>query len=286
MRDFSKHYRFILIAILFLGVAVVWSIVISQTNNSILTVSMLDIGQGDSILIESPEKIQVLVDGGPNRKVLSALGKEIPFYDRSLDLLVVSNSDKDHLAGFIDILQSYKIGAVLISSAESETSVFKTFIDLVEEKNIPIIYAYRGQKINIGGGAYIEVLFPDRNVSGLETNTGSIIMKLVYGESSMIFTGDAPSSVEDYVASLDGANLKSDILKVAHHGSKTSISESFLGLVGAQFAAVSVGAKNTYGHPNSETLDALKQFDYKILRTDEIGTITFVSDGKEFVREE
>ena len=164
----------------------------------------------------------------------------------------------------------------------NESEVYETLLSVIEENGVLIIKGRRGEKINLGGGAYIDVLFPDRDVSGLDTNTGSLVAKLIYGESSMLLTGDSPENIEQYLIRLDGQRLKSDVLKVGHHGSKTSTSIPFLGYVSPQYAAISVGADNSYGHPNKETIDALNQFEVETYRTDKEGTIRFVSDGSRF----
>lgn len=274
-----------MIGALFIGSVLVWYVVLNESVTKNLEVAVLDIGQGDAIFIKSPDGEEALVDGGPSRVVLSALGKVLPFYDRSIDLLMVSNPDKDHIAGLIDILNTYRVGALLIPGTKPDTEIYKSLIAVAESKGVKILLGRRGEKILMGGGAYLDVLFPDRDASVLDTNTGSLVARLVYGKSSMLLTGDAPAAIEDYLAATDGTKLHSDILKVAHHGSKSSISLPFYGVVNPQVAAISVGAGNTYGHPNKETLDALNQFGIKTLRTDQSGTLRFVSDGEKFVEE-
>lgn len=285
MRHLRENLRWYVLGILFIGTALIWYVVLGGSVTNKLEVAVLDIGQGDAIFIKAPGGNEVLVDGGPGRIVLSALAKEMPFYDRSIDLLVITNPDKDHIAGFVDVMKNMKVGAMLLPGTLTDTEIYKTVLSTAKQYGVRIILGRRGEKIRLGGGAYIEVLFPDRDVSGLATNTGSLIAKLVFGKTAMLLTGDSPAEVEDYLVKLDGKNLQSDILKVAHHGSKYSVSQMFYGVVNPQLAAISVGAGNTYGHPNKETLDALEQFKIKILRTDQVGTIRFVSDGEKFVEE-
>lgn len=135
----------------------------------------------------------------------------------------------------------------------------------------------------LGDGAYLEVLFPDRDVSGVSTNDGSIVGRLVYGKTSIMFTGDAPQNVEKYLTLLDSKNLKSDVLKVGHHGSRTSSSEEFVGFISPTYAVISDGKGNSYGHPHKETLATLEKFGVDILRTDQVGTIVMESDGEKVV---
>ena len=129
------------------------------------------------------------------------------------------------------------------------------------------------------GGAFLDILFPDRDVPGLETNTASIVAKLTYGATSFLFTGDSPKSIEGYLAALEGPGLDSDVLKVGHHGSKTSTSDELLGLVSPSYAVISAGAGNRYGHPHAAVLDALSRFGVERLGTYERGTIIFKSNG-------
>ena len=285
MESLRKNFRWFALGAIFIGSSIIWYAVFEESVTNRLEVDMLDIGQGDAIFIKAPGGEETLVDGGPNRSVLSALSKVMPFYDRSIDLLMVSNPDSDHIAGLVDVLNSYHVGAILIPGTKPDTEIYKSLLAAANRTGAKIIEARRGEKVSLGGGAFMEILFPDRDPSGLDTNTGSLIARLVYGKTSMLFTGDAPTSVEDYLISIDGKKLESDILKVAHHGSKNSVSLPFYGVVNPQIAAISVGAGNTYGHPNKETLDALNQFQIKTLRTDQLGTIKFISDGEKFVEE-
>jgi competence protein ComEC len=132
-------------------------------------------------------------------------------------------------------------------------------------------------------GVYINILFPDRDASGMKTNDGSIVARLVYGNTSVMLTGDSPQPIENYLTSVDGKNLKSDVLKVGHHGSRTSTGVQFLGFVEPTYAVISDGKGNSYGHPHKETLDTLNKFNVKVFRTDELGTIVMKSDGEKVV---
>ncbi|MES2087735.1 MAG: ComEC/Rec2 family competence protein [Patescibacteria group bacterium] len=248
---------------------------------------MLDIGQGDAIFIEAPNGNQMLIDGGPPKTVLSALRKVMPFYDRSIDMLMVTNPDADHMAGFIDVLKSFKVGEVIEPGTNSPSATYAELERTIKEKKVPQVVARRGEIIwldkKAGVGFY--VLFPDRDILGLATNDGSIVGRLVYGNTSVMFTGDSPSNIEHYLVALDGEKLKSDVLKVGHHGSRTSTSEEFVGVVDPTMAIISDGKDNKYGHPHQETLDTLEKFGVKVFRTDQVGTIILKSDGETIRRE-
>jgi competence protein ComEC len=282
VENLRKNFRFYVVGIFFLATVFIWYAVIREDRRGELKIAVLDIGQGDAIYIEAPNGNQVLVDGGPGKILLSALGKVMPFYDRSIDAIVVTHPDQDHIAGFIDLLKSYKVGAVFEPGTKSKTNVYQTFESTVEAKNVKTFLARRGMKIILDKEVSLEILFPDRDVSGLATNEGSIIARLVYGKSSVMLTGDAPEGVESYLVYLDGKGLKSDVLKVGHHGSKISSSAPFLGFVSPKYAAISVGADNKYGHPTAETLDRLSQFGVETGRTDKNGTLVYVSKGESF----
>jgi len=259
---------------------VVWYAV-AQQRSHVLTVSFLDVGQGDAIFIESPSGKQVLVDGGPGRAVLRELGTVMPFYDRTIDVIIATHPDADHVTGLSDVLESYQVGLIFESGAQSDTGMYKEFHELSEsEDGAKHITARRGQVIDFGDGAFVRILFPDRDVSSVESNSASIITQIVYGDTEVLLTGDAPKNIEQYVAQLEGAQLESDILKPGHHGSKTASSETFVGWVDPVYAVFSRGCDNRYGHPHEEVVDLLNRFEIETLDTCESGTISFVSDGK------
>jgi len=225
--------------------------------------------------------MQVLIDGGAGRSVLRGLGKEMGFFDRTLDVVIATHPDQDHIGGLPDVLKRYDVSHILESGVENDTSVTDAFITLSKaEKGAEYQKALRGQVIDIGGGAFIRVLFPDRDVANVETNAGSIIVQLVYGETEVLLSGDAPTSIENYVMALDGTSLQSDVLKIGHHGSRTSSSELFVGFASPEYAVISRGCDNRYGHPHSEVLAVLESFEIEVLDTCEDGSITFESDGE------
>jgi competence protein ComEC len=141
------------------------------------------------------------------------------------------------------------------------------------------ILARSGMEVDLGDGAVLQILFPDRDPSGMETNTSSIVARLVYGQNEFLLTGDSPKAIEEYITKFQGQSLESDVLKAGHHGSKTSSSQAFVSAVSPEYAVISVGKDNRYGHPNQETLDTFTNFGAKILRTDLSGRIVFESDG-------
>jgi competence protein ComEC len=278
MNSFIKNYRIYVLFVLILG-ATFAGYAVYVERPSELTVSFLDVGQGDAILINTSQRQQILIDGGPGKAVLRELSKEMPFYDRSIDAVILTHPDADHVGGLPDVLSNYEIGIVMEPGVESDSAIYKEFEKIIEEKNIKKILARKGMRFELSDGAYLLVLFPDRDVSGMETNDASIVAKLVYGNTSFLFTGDSPSKMENYLISLDPESLDVDVLKAGHHGSKTSSSEAFVNYTSPKYAVISVGKDNKYGHPNKEVLDIFNNLGAKILRIDELGQIIFKSDG-------
>jgi competence protein ComEC len=260
-----------------------FSIVFGHKKQGVLTFAVLDIGQGDALYIESPTGTQVIVDGGPGNNLLKALPKVMPFYDRSVDMIVVTNPDSDHYEGFIKFLDKYKVSNVLEPGTTNAYPAYAVFENKVKQKNISKTIARRGQEIDLGGGAYLQILFPDRNVSEVSPNTGSIVMKLIYGDTSVMLQGDSISNIEQYLLELDGEYLKSDILKAGHHGSRTSSVEEYVAKVSPKWTVISSGKNNSYGHPHKETLATMKKLQIPTYDTCNNGTIVFESDGKNFV---
>lgn len=241
---------------------------------------MLDVGQGDALFIESPTGTQLLVDGGPPRKILSQLARVMSPFDRHIDAIVITNPDQDHIGGFEDVLKVYKVDRVFEPGTINDSKTYQNLKEEIKNKNIPDILAKRGMKLDIGGGAVIDILFPDRDVSTWNSNDGSIIAKLSYGETSMMLTGDSTSVTEKIIlAENSGSLLKSTVLKVGHHGSRTSTSAPFMEAVAPTYALISNGKDNKYGHPHPDTLATLAQFGTEIFRTDLLGTIIMKSDG-------
>jgi competence protein ComEC len=252
-----------------------------QNSHRGLTFAMLDIGQGDALFIESPTGTQILVDGGPPRKILSALSRVMSPFDRHIDAIIITNPDQDHIAGFEEILKVYKVDQVFEPGTYNDSKIYQNIKTEIENKNIPDMLASKGMRLNMGGGTVIDILFPDRDVSFWDSNDGSIVAKLTYGKTSVMLTGDATSETEKIILNEYSKQvLASTILKVGHHGSRTSTSEDFVKAVTPAYALISDGKDNNYGHPHQDTLDTLNQFGTKVFRTDTLGTIIMKSDGK------
>ncbi|OGI95574.1 hypothetical protein A2917_03415 [Candidatus Nomurabacteria bacterium RIFCSPLOWO2_01_FULL_42_17] len=245
-----------------------------------LTFAMLDVGQGDALFIESPTGTQILIDGGPPGKIMGALHRVMSPFDRRIDAIIITNPDQDHIGGFADILKVYKVNGVFEPGTFNDSKIYQNLKEEIKNKNIPDILAKKGMRLHIGGGAVIDILFPDRDVSLWDTNDGSVVARLSYGETSIMLTGDSTSITEKIILKENSpARLESTILKVGHHGSRTSTSHDFVKAVSPKFALISNGKDNKYGHPHQDTLSTLAQFGAKILRTDLLRTIVVKSNG-------
>ena len=209
------------------------------------------------------------------------LGKIIPPYDHSIDIVLATHPDKDHVGGLNDVLEKFSVSYFIEPGVPADTLAWTALLKKIEEKNIPHIYARRGTEIDLGGGAKLSVLYPDRDVSReKDTNNASIIAMLSYGASRVLLTGDAPQSAERNLIVKDGEKLRADILKLGHHGSRTSSAQEFLAAVHPAYAVISAGCKNSYGHPHQEVLGLLLKFKIPKLATCDGGTVTFRSDGE------
>jgi len=261
----------------------VWGVVAEAGSAKKLTVAFLNVGQGDAIFIESPTGEQVLIDGGRDRTVLRELAYVMPWWDKNIDAVFATHPDADHIAGLVDVLERYDVADIFLSGVESDTPQHESLKHAVEDEVLAGAHEYlaqRGTVLDIGGGAYIEILFPDRDVSGLETNMASIVARVVYGDTAFMLTGDSPQAIEQYLVMLDGEALKSTVLKAGHHGSKTSSSEEFVGYVSPEFGVFSRGCDNSYGHPHQETVDLFNRFEIPVMDTCTDGRVIFLSDGE------
>jgi len=279
MDYFKKNWKFLTIVGLILSNLVVWMWIDTLLPKDHITVSYLNIGQGDSILIESTNGKHILIDGGPDKKVLSELGKAMPFFNRTIDVMIESHPDKDHIGGLPEVISRYKVGIFLEPGVESPNTVDNELHARIKAKNIPDVLARKGMKVSLGDGSELDILFPDRDVSRLETNDASIVVRYIFGKTCFLFTGDSPIKMEDYIVSVYGESLKCDVLKAGHHGSRTSTGDNYLNMVQPEFAIISAGKGNSYGHPHKETLERLANHNVKVLSTIDLGTITMVSDG-------
>lgn len=286
MQKLRAYGAYICLAILAVISLSIWLRIISAPRAGELTVAVLNIGQGDSIYIKSPTGTEVLIDAGPDSSVLRELAEVMAYGDRTIDAVIATHQDADHIGGFVDLIPRYTIKNFIEPGIPKSTATAQRMEEEVDGAHIPREKAFRGMWLDLGGGARLDILFPDFDVKTLDDNSGNegcVVAHLVYKNTSALFTCDAPQDVEDHLVAIStSTDLKSDLLKVGHHGSKYSSSNEWLDAVAPTFAAISVGAHNKYGHPTQEALSRLTSHQIKTYRTDQLGTVMFVSDGNSF----
>jgi competence protein ComEC len=263
------------------GALLVWLAVLSLPDGR-LHVAFLDVGQGDAILITTPEGRQILVDGGPTATDLTwRLGQEMPFWDHSLDMVVNTHPDADHLAGLPPLLDRYQVDNVLVTDMAGDSNLYREWETQLGEAQLNPTIGQAGMQLTLGRGVTATLLTPGPATAREdETNNHSVVMRLQMGRISFLLTGDIEASVERNLVS-ERASLAVTVLKSPHHGSKTSSTEAFLKAINPQIVVISVGQDNDYGHPSPEVLDRYAEHGFIVFRTDEQGTVEFSTDGEQ-----
>jgi beta-lactamase superfamily II metal-dependent hydrolase len=292
---------------LFIGLILTFSYLNYQTWGW-LKVVFCDVGQGDAIYIRFPSGEDMLVDGGPNNRVLSCLGRQMPFYDRKIDLIVLTHPQKDHLQGLIEVINRYKIGYFVYVPVGNDSDVFKKLEQAIEAKNINLKQVYRASQIKIDD-VVINTLWPDKLwfesklavTKGLiyqdklgfyidkengylgDINTYSIYFHVRYKQFDLLLTGDGDIGTQEELINLgilESLPRGIEVLKIPHHGAATSISDSFIKWLRPRYAIIQVG-KNSYGHPTTSTIDLIDDY-ANVLRNDRDGDIIFWTNGDIF----
>lgn len=274
MQKFLKQIQLLSLAIIALSV---WTF--SNLPDGNLHVHFLNVGQGDSILIRTPTASNILIDGGPGSKVVDELSSTLPFYENTIDLLVLTHPDKDHIEGTIDVLERFKVRQVLLTGASQQSSFYNAFLSQVDSKNIPTIFANSSTDLDLGHKIYLDIVYPTETLLGKtpdQPNNASINLRLLYGQNSLLLTGDIEAETEQKILATS-QDIRARHLKVAHHGSKTSSTPEFLQAVSAQFAYIQAAPDNRFGHPHSQILDRLQSHGIqRIYRNDIDGHIDLI----------
>ena len=266
-----------------LAALLVWTAALTNEDGR-LHVVFEDVGNGDSVLIISPSGRQVLVDGGPDAQdATRLLGRVLPFWDRSLDVVVLTHGHADHLTGLLDVLQRYDVRHIVEREAHYPTPDYQSWRQAVQNEDATTAEAQADQLIDLGDGVTVEVLHPlETLMTGTESdlNNASIVLRVVYGDVSFLLTGDIFVDAEREMLSR-GVNVHSTVLKIPHHGSRSSSSREFIEQVNPSVAVISVGADNRFGHPHAETLEVLERYapEARVMTTSDHGAIRFVTDG-------
>lgn len=256
-----------------------------QKNNN-LEVSFIDVGQGDAIFIKTPEKHQIFIDFGSGQGI-NDLNKKIPWWNKKIDLIIITHPHDDHIIGLIQIIKNYKIKNIMYTGIVYDSPAYLELLEKIEKKNIPLLVPQENQSIKLGKNCDLNIIFPWENFYNKEIdnlNNSSIISQLNCQNSKFLFMGDAEEEVENKLLEKN-MDIKSDILKIGHHGSITSSQQEFLEKIAPQMAIIMVGKNNKFNHPSLRILKRLEKLKIKTLRTDLNGTITIISDGKNIYEE-
>ena len=235
----------------------------------------LDIGQGDSIFIKTPENHQILIDSGPGPKIIEELNKIIPYFDRSLDLLVLSHPHQDHYMGFLELLSNYDVDLVLLTAVNYDDLFYSKLIKTLENKKVEVIIAHEKMDLFFND-VLLDIIYPFESLafqSFDNINNSSIVIKVTYKENVILLTGDIESEIEEELLDYD---MSANILKVPHHGSNSSSSLNFLRKINPEIAIIQSGRNNKFGHPHEETLERFANLNIDVLRNDLEGTIEFI----------
>lgn len=272
----------LLLGALLVAALLIWAAVLSLPDGR-LHVLFFDVGQGDAIFIQTPYGHQMLIDGGPSPTLLlEGLGRAMPFWDRSLDLVVLTHPDEDHLAGLIPVLERYRVECAMEPALPHETPLAEEWERLLRQRGVLQVMGQQGMRIALEDGVLLEILHPGPILlQGTEAddNNNSLVLRLAYGRSRFLLTGDLEHEGEKALLRTR-QSVRSWVLKVAHHGAGSGTSEPFLAAVDPQLAVISVGKDNRFGHPASELLKRLAEQGVSVLRTDEQGQVELITDGE------
>ncbi|MBE0431379.1 MAG: DNA internalization-related competence protein ComEC/Rec2 [Dehalococcoidia bacterium] len=273
-----------LIPALLVVIILLWTAVLTAPDDR-LHVSFLDVGQGDAILIQTPAGQNILIDGGPDPQMINlALSEKLPFWDRTIDLVVCTQPQADHVTGLVEVLRRYNVKQVLDPGVPYDSSIYREWLRLIEEQGIAFNIARVGQEIDLGDGITMEILNPPPEFfhgTSCDIDNNGIVLKLTWNRVSFLFTADIRPEAE-FELIMQRVDLKSTVLKVAHHGSMTSTIPQFLAAVDPEVAVISVGADNRFGHPSPEVVQRLidRVGEDNVYHTDRQGTIELITDGE------
>lgn len=280
MRSDSRLYKIFLVSCIVAIVAAAFLFRIFYNASRNLEIDFLDAGQGDAILIKSPGGQNILIDGGPDKTAIKRLAENLPWWDKNIDLMILTHAHSDHAAGLIDVLKRYDVKKILYTGAAHNSPDYLAWLKLARDKKTPLIIIDKKQAVNLGKGAKIEILYPDESFLDRtfeDLNQSSIVLILSFGQNKFLLMGDAGEEIEKKLIA-SGADLKADVLKVGHHGSQYSSSLEFLDKVNPGIAVIEVGKDNDFGHPSLRIIKRLERIGAEIFRTDLNGTVKMISD--------
>lgn len=299
----SRMLKFSLILGLFLTY-LLW-LTVSTWPDSLTRVIFCDVGQGDATLV-TRGTMQVLIDGGPDEKVLECLSQNLPWWDRRLEMVIATHADADHITGLTSVFKAYSVESLIMTDQQKTTEEYQAFLTQIRtEPRLSIMPPKAGKRLVLGPMAMAQIIWPrgpqslsfvhsqnssETHLSDIQSiknekedgyNDGSIALYIVIGKITLLLTGDLETKGEEALVA-NGLTKQIMVLKAGHHGSKTSSTMAFIGQVQPEFTIISCGLNNRFGHPAPEVLSRLEEVGSRILRTDQVGTITLISDGQDY----
>lgn len=278
-KSYKIYFLFFIIVLILLFLTFFW---FYYQPNRQLKVDFLDVGQGDAILIKAPTGQNILIDGGPDKKIIKRLGENLNSWDKQIDLMVLTHPHDDHVSGLIDVFKRYNVKEIIYSGVVHNSPNYLAWLKIVRDKKIPLTIINKPQTIKLSDDCWLEIIYPQESLLGLEMenlNNSSLAIRLIYNKTKFLFVGDLEEPIEARLLN-NKTDLTANVLKVGHHGSDTSSSQLFLEKVNQQIAVISVGKDNDFGHPNLRIIKRLERLGAQALRTDQSGTIKLISDGQ------
>lgn len=269
-----------LIIILIISISLIGCDVIDHDKDyseNHLVIHLIDVGQGDSSLITFPNKEVALIDAGSKSQRENLIKYLLDLNIEKIDYLIGTHPHEDHIGALPEIIRTFEIGKIYLPNKTNNTLIFEELLNEIKNKNLKITEGKAGLNIIKNGDLKFNIIGPTKDYSGI--NNSSIVTKIKYKNFTAIITGDAEKESEIDILE-EGYNLKANLLRVGHHGSNTSTTKEFLEKVNPEYAVISVGKDNSYGHPDKEVIESLNERNIEILRTDKLGTIIFQTDGK------
>lgn len=247
-----------------------------------LTVYFIDVGQGDAVLIRTPQGRVILIDAGSASAGEAVLRYLAEKGISQIDLVVGTHPHEDHIGGLMAVLENLPVGKVIDSGKIHSSQTYEKYLTLIDQKKIPFEIGRAGNKIHLDSSITLKILHPGPDVESSDLNNVSVVIQLCYGQVDFVFTGDAETEAEAEILERGYHRAAVTILKVGHHGSSSSTSEDFLKAVAPDVAVISLGRDNPYGHPHDETLSRLNEAGARIYRTDRMGNIMITTDGSSY----